>query len=125
MTPLIGTFSAGTARRFGWLFQLVGGGPGLYSWGYNANGQLGLGDILNRSSPVQIGTLTTWSVIAGGGDNGFAIKTDGTLYAWGVNGSGRLGLGDTTTRSTPVQVGALTTWTLVNPGGGASYAIRT
>ena len=38
----------------------------LWSWGQNTSGQLGLGDITNRSSPVQVGSLTTWSNIAGG-----------------------------------------------------------
>ena len=34
--------------------------PGLYSWGYNNNGQLGLGNTTDRSSPTQVGALTTW-----------------------------------------------------------------
>ena len=32
----------------------------LWGWGLNTNGQLGIGDITNRSSPVQVGGLTTW-----------------------------------------------------------------
>ena len=38
----------------------------LWSWGWNIYGQLGLGDITHRSSPVQVGSLTNWSSIAGG-----------------------------------------------------------
>jgi hypothetical protein len=30
------------------------------------NGQLGLNDAISRSSPVQVGALTTWSQIAAG-----------------------------------------------------------
>ena len=37
----------------------------LWSWGEGANGVLGLGDTTNRSSPVQIGSSTTWSVVSG------------------------------------------------------------
>jgi alpha-tubulin suppressor-like RCC1 family protein len=40
----------------------------LWSWGYNFRGQLGLstyGGGTNKSSPSQIGSLTTWSKIAG------------------------------------------------------------
>ena len=33
----------------------------LYSWGRNNLGQLGLGDTVYRSSPVQVGALTTWT----------------------------------------------------------------
>ena len=32
----------------------------LWSWGRNNEGNLGLGNTVNRSSPVQIGSLTTW-----------------------------------------------------------------
>ena len=38
----------------------------LYAWGRNQNGQLGLGDVTNRSSPVQVGALTTWNKVACG-----------------------------------------------------------
>jgi alpha-tubulin suppressor-like RCC1 family protein len=83
----------------------------LWAWGDNVFGQLGLNDTDNRSSPVQIGALTTWSQIASGRSFSLAIKTDGTLWSWGRNNYGKLGLNDTASRSTPVQVGALTTWT--------------
>ena len=83
----------------------------LWSWGCNESGQLGLGDVTRRSSPVQVGALTTWSNVFGGSSgSAFATKTDGTLWSWGGNGNGQLGLGNTTNRSSPVQVGALTDW---------------
>ena len=84
--------------------------PKLWSWGYNAFGQLGLGNTTSRSSPVQVGALTNWAEVFGGTNRSFAIKTDGTLWAWGDNTVGALGLGNTTHRSSPVQVGALTDW---------------
>jgi alpha-tubulin suppressor-like RCC1 family protein len=37
----------------------------LYAWGRNGNvGQLGQNNIINRSSPVQVGTFTNWSNVA-------------------------------------------------------------
>ena len=96
----------------------------LWSWGDNRfTGQLGLGDLAQRSSPVQVGLLTNWKQIGviGAGATVFAIKTDGTLWAWGDNYDGALGLGDTAHRSSPVQVGSLTTWKQVN----GSMAIKT
>jgi len=95
----------------------------MWSCGYNNNGQLGFGDAIYRSSPVQVGTLATWSQIVGGSYHSFAIKTDGTLWAWGNNGSGRLGLGDTVQRSSPVQVGTLATWTTIAKGPGAEHLL--
>ena len=95
----------------------------LWSWGNNSYGQLGLGDFTHRSSPVQVGTLTNWSKIAGGGNHSLAIKTDGTLWTWGYNRFGQLGLGDTTYRSSPVQVGALTNWSQI--AGGSNHSLAT
>jgi alpha-tubulin suppressor-like RCC1 family protein len=97
--------------------------PNLYSWGLNTNGQLGLGNITNRSSPVQVGALGTWLNIAGGNYFSLATKTDGTLWSWGYNGFGQLGLGNLTYRSSPVQVGALTTWSKI--AGGYKHTLAT
>jgi len=98
----------------------------LWAWGYNSNrGQLGLGDITNRSSPVQVGTLATWALVARGTKHTLAIKTDGTLWAWGGNNfTDVLGLGDAVYRSSPVQVGTLTTWSQAAGGGTTSLAVR-
>jgi alpha-tubulin suppressor-like RCC1 family protein len=82
----------------------------MWGWGRNDYGQLGLGITGNRSSPVQIGALTTWSQVAGGAFHSLAIKTDATIWSWGVNGDGQLGINNTADRSSPVQVGLLTTW---------------
>jgi alpha-tubulin suppressor-like RCC1 family protein len=103
----------------------------LYSWGYNiadTGGALGLNDVINRSSPVQVGALTNWFKVfaAQNSSNCFAIKTDGTLWAWGLNGAGILGQNNTVARSSPVQVGALTNWSkAADSGEGFVQAIKT
>lgn len=93
----------------------------LWAWGYNNKGQLGLGDVVNRSSPVQIGTGNTWSKVFACctsqdvvGGAAFAIKTDGTLWSWGYNQTGILGHSGGTDRSSPVQVGTDTNWSRVD-----------
>jgi len=98
----------------------------LWSCGRNLpNGELGLGDQINRSSPVQIGSDTDWSTAACGTACSLALKTDGKLYAWGDNAYGQLGLGDRIDRSSPVQVGALTDWSSVDAGQRHIGAIKT
>ena len=88
----------------------------LWSWGWNPDGQLGLGNRTAYSSPKQVGSLTNWQVAIGGRDFAFAIKTDGTLWSWGLNSSGQLGLGNRTSYSSPKQVGSLTDWVTVAHG---------
>ena len=77
----------------------------LWAWGTNSKGTLGLNDTVNRSSPVQVGSDTTWSVVQGGGQATGAIKTDGTLWTWGYNATaGQLGINDIFSKSSPTQV---------------------
>ena len=100
----------------------------LWGWGENSKGEIGLGDTTDRSSPTQIGAITTWNGVAGGGYSSIFLKTDGTVWTTGYNDKGQLGVGDTTTRSSPVQVGALTTWSSVEAATGAGQfcvAIKT
>lgn len=65
----------------------------LWAWGYNGAGQLGDGTTQGRLSPVQIGTNTSWSAVAAGGQYTMALHNDGTLWAWGSKGIGQLGIG--------------------------------
>jgi len=98
----------------------------LWAWGtHSPHGELGTGATYggNRSSPVQVGALTTWSKVAVANHWSHAIKTDGTLWAWGKNDTGQLGLGSTTYYSSPVQVGSLTTW--LNISSGEEYTLGT
>jgi alpha-tubulin suppressor-like RCC1 family protein len=102
----------------GLLASIGGGGPGFYGWGRNANGQLGINNTTNKSSPTQIGDLTTWSKVGAGGYQCFAIKSDGSLWSWGANNDGQLGLNDRVYRSQPVQIGTDTDWTSVAASTG-------
>ena len=97
----------------------------LWMWGNASSGALGDGTTTNKSSPVQIGSLTDWSFLSLGGVSG-AIKTDGTLWMWGKNSLyGNLGVGDQTNYSSPVQVGSLTDWSKLCCGGAFTGSIKT
>ena len=78
----------------------------LWSWGYNMPGHLGQNNRTDYSSPVQVGTDTTWNkdkVRFGGGILG-GLKTDGTLWLIGRNDYGPLGQNDRASYSSPVQI---------------------
>jgi alpha-tubulin suppressor-like RCC1 family protein len=98
-------------------------GGKLFAVGYNLNGELGQGDTTSRSSPVQVGAVTSWIQIAAGNSFSLAIEYSddnyGALYAWGGNSYGELGLGDQTARSTPTFVN-INNNTLIAAGGFAS-----
>jgi len=92
---------------------------GLYTWGRNTYGALGDGTTTNRSSPVQVGSDTTWTDVDGGEYWTFATKSDGTLWSWGYANSFRTGLAtDETNYSSPVQINDDTDWDNSTLGGG-------
>ena len=89
----------------------------LWMWGNNNQGNLGNNSTVQRSSPIQVGTDTTWDDIFSGGYAHFGLKTNGTLWSWGKNGNGILGLnsGPNNQRfSSPVQIGTDTNWKFVD-----------
>ena len=96
----------------------------LWAWGANTIGQLGLGDTIFRSSPVQVGTATNWAKIFAGGplSNGVSIgiRTDGSMWAWGHNNYGQLGDLTSINRSAPVQIGIGASWVWAQASGGTN-----
>lgn len=96
-----------------------------WSWGYNANGQLGDNTTTSRLTPVSVaGVVKTFCKIATGDYHALAIDKNGTLWSWGSNLYGQLGDNTTTSRSTPVSVaGAAKTFCEVGAGQYTSYAI--
>src|ERR1019366_229807 len=77
----------------------------LWAWGSNASGSVGDNTAVDKSSPTNVGTLSTWSAISAGGTHSLALKGGSTLWAWGYNKSGQLGDGTTVNRSSPAQIG--------------------
>jgi alpha-tubulin suppressor-like RCC1 family protein len=97
----------------------------LWSWGSGNNYYvLGQGNLTSYSTPVQIGSTSTWSNIATGSFFTLALQNNGTLWSWGLNNAGQLGLNDQITRSVPTQVGALSAWTQVACGYSHTLAIQ-
>lgn len=102
-------------------------GTQLYGWGTNGSGQLGIsGTTTDKSTPIQVGTISTWKQISAGTVHSFGVKTDGTMWGCGSNGFGELGDNTAINRSSPVQVvGNATTWKTVSAGYQSTSAIKT
>jgi len=103
--------------------------PGiLYSTGANETGQLGLNDIVTRSSPVQVGTNKNWVEVASGNNHSYFLKSDRTLWGCGYNAFYQLGnLASFINASSPIQIattgGYLTSIKEIKTNGNTACAI--
>ena len=99
----------------------------LYSAGENLFGQLGINNNASQSSPVQIGSGTTWNAISANYNTAMATTTDRKLYYWGQGNAGRSGTGveNPNSVSSPVQIGALTNWSTMTVLSETVVAVKT
>ncbi len=108
----------------------LGVGGVLYCWGFNGDGQLGIGQAAQGAGPVfafpqptaASGNFTFGQVSAGRFHN-CALTLSGIAFCWGNNVDGRLGDGTTTTSNTPVIVKGTITYSMVTAGRVHSCAL--
>jgi alpha-tubulin suppressor-like RCC1 family protein len=85
-------------------------------WGYNANGQLGQGDTMNRGDmpgqmgnnliAINLGTNAVPQAVVAGGNHTCALLAGGKVKCWGFNNIGQLALADKVNRGdAPNQMG--------------------
>lgn len=96
----------------------------VWSWGYNASGQLGDGTTAVRRTPVVVRGLEGVVAVEAGAHHSLALKGDGTVWAWGYNGTGQLGDGTTTHRLTPGRVPGLSGAVALSAGYDHTLALK-
>ncbi|WP_223649694.1 T9SS type A sorting domain-containing protein [Hymenobacter psoromatis] len=101
----------------------------LWAWGSNSFGQLGIGtaSFMPETSPVQVGTATTWQSVSASVFHSVALRTDGTLWSWGSRMNGVLGDGSSNINPqlTPAQAGTAANWASVSANVSHNLALRT
>uniref|UniRef100_A0A3P9PHI8 RCC1 and BTB domain containing protein 2 n=2 Tax=Poecilia reticulata TaxID=8081 RepID=A0A3P9PHI8_POERE len=78
----------------------------IYGWGYNCNGQLGLGNNGNQQTPCRIAALQGVNIVqvACGYAHTLALTDEGFVYAWGANSYGQLGTGNKSNQALPILI---------------------
>lgn len=80
----------------------------VWAFGYNNNGQLGLGNQMIHFSPTQVLPITGQNLkakaISCGKSHTILIDLNNNVWAFGGNDMGQLGLGDTQDRHVPTQI---------------------
>jgi alpha-tubulin suppressor-like RCC1 family protein len=76
----------------------------LSCWGGNAEGQLGLGDRVDRTQPSPVSTAAEYVAVATGVAHTCALTRGGTVVCFGANQFGQLGHGTVESSALPVVV---------------------
>ena len=102
--PGTDTFVAATAGQS--FFVALDADGDAWSWGFNADGELGDGTTANRTTPVPVSMPAgvRFEQVDGGSSHALALDASGRAWAWGGNFSGQLGDGTTTFRYEPTGV---------------------
>jgi alpha-tubulin suppressor-like RCC1 family protein len=102
----------------------VKSGGTAFAWGEGVYGKLGNGGTANSSTPVQVSTISSGSLVGGGSEFSLAVTSDRTAWAWGFNRDGELGNNSTSNSLTPVTVYGPLTVTAVAGGSYDSVGLK-
>ncbi|MFD2999130.1 PKD domain-containing protein [Pontibacter toksunensis] len=126
MKSIAQSLGQGSASRHS---TAVSGDGKVYTWGENDKGQLGTGDLVDRTTKYEIttvGSLNGKTVIstAAGYYHSLALTSDKTVHAWGFGFHGQLGNGNNSDSRVPVQILNLTDVIAIAAGNSHSIALK-
>src|SRR5580693_6117107 len=104
-------------------FSIILTEDGLYSFGNNENGELGLGNNTDQNIPHKITQFNSDTIvsIACGGNHTLVLTKDG-LYSFGNNNYGQLGLGNNTCQNIPRKITQFYSDTIVSIACGGNHS---
>lgn len=104
--------------------NVIGSDGTLWTWGDNANGQVGDGTTSSHGTPVNVIGDADWMAVSSADGYTMAIKSNGTLWGWGT--AGPLGCGASCTQdlTIPQQIGTDTDWQAVSAANGFTIALK-
>jgi len=76
----------------------------VYTWGHNNDGQLGIGNQTDKSTPQKLTTISGPVAVAFGFDHALALFADGTMAGWGNSFNGQVGTGFQSLYLSPTSV---------------------
>jgi len=113
--------SVGAGAAFACAVLAAGGG--VDCWGRGERGELGNGELLNKTTPVAVSGISGAIAVATGGFHACALLGGGGVDCWGNNEQGQLGNGTLTSSSVPVAVSGITNAVAVSAGHEYSCAV--
>ncbi len=96
----------------------------LWCWGWNSDGQLGLGDTDQRLTPTRVGTESDWTSISIENDSSCGIRAEGELWCWGSNIVPAMGIGFWPLIPSPVRIESDSDWEDVSLGSDHWCALK-
>jgi alpha-tubulin suppressor-like RCC1 family protein len=91
-----------------------------FCWGFNGDGQLGDGTLVNTNSPIAVTGGLTFRQVVGGRYHTCGVTLSNIGYCWGANVVGQLGIGELTTSAPQPTANALAL-TFINTGAGLQH----
>jgi alpha-tubulin suppressor-like RCC1 family protein len=96
----------------------------VWAWGFNNNGELGVGSTMEAYVPQRIDDLSRITAIAAGSYHSAALARDGTVWTWGSNSGGQLGAdAELYSRKRPGRVPAVQNAISITAGSYSTSAV--